>query len=201
VNARESIFQGVRMALAPLKERAAYPAYGPEVAEPQWLAHEADSEALFQKRLTLAGGIFFADAAVLGAWLTKEQAQKVYIAPGLDALAAELPGELNVTRKYTRDEVDVIDAAITLASGGIAESGTVILTDADTPDRLAALAPWRHVIALPRTKLYRTVGEALAHLPPDPNVIWVTGPSKTADVEGILIQGVHGPGQQGCVLI
>jgi len=30
----------------------------------------------------------------------------------------------------------------------------------------------------------------------DPNVIWVTGPSKTADVEGILIEGVHGPGEQ-----
>jgi L-lactate dehydrogenase complex protein LldG len=30
----------------------------------------------------------------------------------------------------------------------------------------------------------------------DPNVVWCTGPSKTSDVEGILIEGVHGPGAQ-----
>ena len=43
--------------------------------------------------------------------------------------------------------------------------------------------------------------DAIAALPEDPNGIWVTGPSKTADVEGILIQGVHGPGIQGCLLV
>ena len=35
----------------------------------------------------------------------------------------------------------------------------------------------------------------------DPNTIWVTGPSKTADVEGILIEGVHGPGAQIALLL
>jgi L-lactate dehydrogenase complex protein LldG len=28
-----------------------------------------------------------------------------------------------------------------------------------------------------------------------------TGPSKTADVEGILIQGVHGPGMQIALIV
>jgi L-lactate dehydrogenase complex protein LldG len=45
------------------------------------------------------------------------------------------------------------------------------------------------------------VPDALLAPDEDPNVIWVTGPSKTADVEGILIEGVHGPGEQAVLLV
>jgi L-lactate dehydrogenase complex protein LldG len=43
--------------------------------------------------------------------------------------------------------------------------------------------------------------QAVAGLGSDNNVIWVTGPSKTADVEGILIEGVHGPGVQIALVV
>ena len=33
------------------------------------------------------------------------------------------------------------------------------------------------------------------------NIVWATGPSKTADVEGILIEGVHGPGEEIALLV
>ena len=52
-----------------------------------------------------------------------------------------------------------------------------------------------------REQIFRDIPSALAALPADPNVIWVTGPSKTADVEGILIEGVHGPGRQIALLV
>jgi hypothetical protein len=57
------------------------------------------------------------------------------------------------------------------------------------------------VAVLERTRLHRTVPDALLAPDEDPNVIWVTGPSKTADVEGILIEGVHGPGEQAVLLV
>jgi len=66
---------------------------------------------------------------------------------------------------------------------------------------LAALTPWVHVAVLDRTRIHRTIADALAALGDSPNVIWVTGPSKTADVEGILIEGVHGPGEQIALLL
>ena len=46
-----------------------------------------------------------------------------------------------------------------------------------------------------------TDGDASNALGDSPNIIWCTGPSKTADVEGILIEGVHGPGEQIALLV
>lgn len=198
MSSRDTIFQGIRAALAPLEDRTAYPGFPPSATDPVWLDDATDLTALFQKRLTATGARFFADAAACARWLREDGAKLVYLAPALAELAPVFAAELEVTHEYSRARVDEIDAAVTVAAGAIAESGTLVLTDAATPDRLAALAPWRHIAAVPPARLFRTIPDAIAAFPPDPNIIWVTGPSKTADVEGILIQGVHGPGQQGC---
>jgi L-lactate dehydrogenase complex protein LldG len=63
---------------------------------------------------------------------------------------------------------------------------------------LAGLAVWVHIVCVPRSAIYRSIPDALAGMGFDPNIVWVTGPSKTADIEGILIEGVHGPGVQVC---
>ena len=87
------------------------------------------------------------------------------------------------------------------AAGAITESGSIILTDESSPDRLSELAPWVHIAVVRRESIHRSIADAVTAMPEDPNIIRVTGPSKTADVEGILIQGVHGPGVQGCLLV
>ena len=75
------------------------------------------------------------------------------------------------------------------------------LSDRGTSSRLAALAPWVHVAVVKPDQIHPDISAALAALPADPNLVWVTGPSKTADVEGILIEGVHGPGIQAALLL
>ena len=54
---------------------------------------------------------------------------------------------------------------------------------------------------LARATLFSDLPQAVAALGDDPNIIWCTGPSKTADVEGILIEGVHGPGVQIALVV
>ena len=97
--------------------------------------------------------------------------------------------------------VDDYDFGITRGAAAIAESGTIVLNDATTSSRLAALAPWVHVAVVERAHIVADLSAAIAGLGDDRNVVWCTGASKTADVEGILIEGVHGPGVQiGLVL-
>jgi len=117
------------------------------------------------------------------------------------ALQAFAPEGLTVHTTFDRTRVDDYSFGITAADGAIASTGTLILSDNGTSSRLGALAPWVHMAAVPAATIYADLFEAVAALPKDPNVIWVTGPSKTADVEGILIQGVHGPGVQGAFVL
>ena len=60
---------------------------------------------------------------------------------------------------------------------------------------------WVHVAVLRREQIFPDVSAAIAGLGNDANIIFCTGPSKTADVEGILIEGVHGPGIQIALLM
>ena len=103
---------------------------------------------------------------------------------------------LTVDTTYDRTQYDRYQFGITRATGAIAESGSLILDDDLTSDRLAALSPWTHIAVLGSSTIHRTIPDAVAALGEAPNIIWATGPSKTADVEGILIEGVHGPGEQ-----
>jgi L-lactate dehydrogenase complex protein LldG len=201
VSARQQIFAGIKSALAPLPHREPRPDVPHGVADAQWLTGEKDEAALFTRRATAVGTMVFASAGDCLSWLFENRAAKVYVPESLRQVTAKFEGIVEVVHEYSRAQVDEVDAAFTPAAGAIAESGSIILTDESTPDRLAALAPWTHVAVVRKETIYRTIADALAAMPDDPNIIWVTGPSKTADVEGILIQGVHGPGVQGCLLL
>lgn len=201
MTAREKVFTGIREALAPLKARAPHPGVAHGVADAQWLGEEKDLEALFVQRARAAGTVCFTSVGSCVEWLGGLGLNRIHVSSGFDELAGAAADIAEIVREYRREWVDEIDASFTAAAGAIAESGTIILTDESTPDRLAALAPWTHIAVVRRETIHRSVADALAAMPDDPNVIWITGPSKTADVEGILIQGVHGPGVQACLLV
>jgi L-lactate dehydrogenase complex protein LldG len=198
---RELVFERIRQALSGQGPRPAMPEYesGVAVAE-RVLANKPLREA-FAERLSRVRGMLFDDVSLLVAWLAEHGAFRGYLDPALRALLAPafspdftLESELSVRR------IDDYAFGITRAVGAIAETGSVILNDETSSRRLAALAPWIHVAVVRENDLFRDVGQALSALGDDPNVIWCTGPSKTADVEGILIEGVHGPGEQAVLL-
>ncbi len=197
-NSREEILGRVRDALAPLPNRAAYPEYSADAAVMQQLfADGRELWSLFCERLAAVNGIALEQPTALVAWLRERGHLRGYCDPALwPKLASHFDDAFKVETTYDRARVDDYAFGITLAAGAIAETGTIILQDTSTSRRLGALTPWVHIALVPREKMFATIPVAIAQLGSDPNTIWVTGPSKTADVEGILIEGVHGPGAQ-----
>jgi L-lactate dehydrogenase complex protein LldG len=194
---RDTILGKVNAALAPLQERAAMPDYDAAVELARRKAGEGDRLAEFTARIRAVNGDVASDPAALAALLRAKGWTRGYCDPLLlPLLGPHLGDGFHVEAVFDRGRVDEYQFGITLAAGAIAETGTIILNDATTSTRLGAVAPWAHIAVIPRPLLHADLMEAVAALGKDPNVIWCTGPSKTADVEGILIEGVHGPGAQ-----
>lgn len=198
---REKIFADIRGALEQLPEKTAYPEWDPAITVSRHAKDEVDNIELFRIRMEAAKGVFLEGWDELIQFLRKEESTRGYVDPDLVAKYKEELKGLQCETLFNRQHIDNYNFGITQASGAIAESGTIVLRDGDSPYRLAALAPWIHVAIIHKDSIKRTVAEAVSELGPDPSIIYATGPSKTADIEGILIQGVHGPGIQVACLI
>jgi len=89
------------------------------------------------------------------------------------------------------------DVGISTAQAGIAETGTLMLDSQSERHRLVSLVPPVHVAIIKAADISLTLGETLAAASQDsevsPTITFVTGPSRTADIELTLAIGVHGP--------
>ncbi len=105
--------------------------------------------------------------------------------------------EITVAPK-TADLFDY-DVGITTAQAAIAETGTLVLESEGERHRLVSLVPPVHIAIVDAASIRLTLGEALAALHSNgfaemsPTVTFITGPSRTADIELTLAIGVHGP--------
>ena len=110
-----------------------------------------------------------------------------------DALHGLIDGEV----APGASEIFEFDVGITTAQAGIAETGTLVLDSARERHRLASLVPPVHIAIVEASSIFLTLAEALAFIRQNgdisPAVTFITGPSRTADIELTLAIGVHGP--------
>ena len=83
-------------------------------------------------------------------------------------------------------------AGVTMAEFAVAETGSIVLSATPRRSRLLSLAPPVHVALVDPGRTIAGLEEAISKMGPETGVI-VTGPSRTADVEGVMVMGVHGP--------
>lgn len=143
-----------------------------------------------------------AEAAAVARTLLSEAGAKRLIvsdAPEARAVAAELDGIEVLAPSAPRAELFAADAGLTATQWGIAETGTLVLESAREQHRLASLVVPVHLALLRVELLLGTLGDALAAVrtstgaPASRTITFVTGPSRTADIELELVVGVHGP--------
>jgi L-lactate dehydrogenase complex protein LldG len=96
-----------------------------------------------------------------------------------------------------KDRIFDVDAAITVAAGAVADTGAIVLRPSAAEPRLMSLVPPLHVAVLRADTVWGSLTEAMqagewAEDMPS-NLVLVSGPSKTADIELVLAFGVHGP--------
>jgi L-lactate dehydrogenase complex protein LldG len=91
------------------------------------------------------------------------------------------------------------DIGITGAQWGAAETGTLVLETDLERNRIASLVPPVHVALLPSARVRQNLGEVFQTLDAlgrdglSRTVTFITGPSRTSDIELTLAIGVHGP--------
>jgi L-lactate dehydrogenase complex protein LldG len=140
--------------------------------------------------------------AALRALLAEAGARRLIVsdAPLVRELARGLgDGLVLLEPDAPRAELLAAEAGLSTAQWGIAETGTLVLESAREQHRLASLLAPVHVALLPLERMLGTLGEALAAVrgstgaPASRTITFVTGPSRTADIELELVVGVHGP--------
>ena len=139
-----------------------------------------------------------------GEALCETKQQKILAAPGLEpklfAKLKELAAERGILciDEGMRQRLGGVDIAFTVADFGIAETGTLVFDSNSEEQRLATMIAEFHLAVLPvskiREKSFDLEEELLALLQKSPSyTAFVTGASRTADIERVLALGVHGP--------
>ena len=99
----------------------------------------------------------------------------------------------------TVDQFD-LDAGITDVHAALAETGTIVCCSDSSHSRGASLIPPAHLAIVPASDILPDMIDYWARLEAVPaadlpsSQSFITGPSKTSDIEGTLVTGVHGPG-------
>jgi L-lactate dehydrogenase complex protein LldG len=100
---------------------------------------------------------------------------------------------------YDVNELESCDAGITECDALIAQTGSIFVTSRSAGGRALSILPPHHVVLARREQLLADLPSAFAFIKKKyaanyPSMIsLITGPSRTGDIERILVLGAHGP--------
>ncbi len=190
-----------------------------------WREYELDQErriALFQENWTKAGGhtcrladmeavkqLIQTKARELQARLIIQQNQPELSAFGLQDGLPEC--DVVVWHPHDRDALLTTsagaDIGIAVVDHAIAHTGTILVTSSPETGRSVSLLPTAFIAIIPVERLHTRLGEVLTHFDGrkresfPAGIHFISGPSRSADIENDLTIGVHGPGVVFALLV
>ncbi|MGC8828729.1 MAG: LutC/YkgG family protein [Verrucomicrobiia bacterium] len=100
---------------------------------------------------------------------------------------------------YNVDELERCEASITECDCLVAQTGSVIVSSRSTGGRAISVLPPHHIVIAKKEQLAPSLPEAIGLIKQKYNgnfpsmISIITGPSRTGDIERILVLGAHGP--------
>lgn len=114
-----------------------------------------------------------------------------------------LPNDIEFLENADKTQLFESDLGITSAQFAIAETGTLVLESDRENHRLISLVPPIHLCILEAKNIKQTLGEVLEATSKNlsKTITFITGASRTSDIELTLAIGVHGPGELFVIVI
>ena len=112
---------------------------------------------------------------------------------GVDRQALQkVPG---LSFEVTRARASEALVGISQAQWAVADTGSLVLDQAAVEQRLVSSLPWIHVALIASDNVVPGKAALFAKMNPKNSkyIAFITGPSRTADIERVLTIGVHGP--------
>ncbi len=202
---REKVLKKIRAAILS-KNANPYPKL--DFDTPVYVITDEDPIIVFSDKLTEAGGKFFLvenelefvegliDLGVQYTWKNI-----LCVEEGLSNLLTEceLPHLVSV------DDISTMDIAVTTCECLVARTGTVIVSSKEQSRTVPAFAPI-HIVLAKASQISIDLKDALQwlrhkYIKLPSSISLISGPSRTADIDGQLVVGAHGPIQLYVFLI
>ena len=180
--ARDNILQRVRTALQVPSHRPDAPASNP-IFPPV-----TNPEALFREEFTALKGELIQSAEKLHEFVK-----------GFAKIATDGSDLVDKTVGETNADVRECDLGVTSCDCLVAQTGSVVVSTISAGGRALSVLPPTHLVIARREQIVPDLATAMAFLRQRYNRHWpsalsvITGPSRTADIEKILVMGAHGP--------
>lgn len=199
MSAKENILNRIREALNTPTER---PIIKPSFASEIYNRKEELPEVIFAENFTINNGEFFFCENLeqfvinLKVFLKEKQIQNIFIT---EKYLQEIAKINHVAFQTNIQNLEDSEASITLCENLVARTGSILVSSKQMTGRSLTVFPPIHIVLAFTSQLVNDVQDALGIIKEKykddfPSMIsFITGPSRTADIEKTLVLGAHGP--------